>query len=108
MHLFGPPNEDAISGHPLSSRGLYAGGVFRVDQSSLVRELGRMNSVYSGHDPKVFDTFSHFIFTFHDSTFECVAESMDCSIENVGLDEEQLRTLQLFRACPRGKRPWLR
>ena len=108
MHLFGPPNEDAISGHPLSGRGLYPGGAFRVDHSSLIRHLARMNSVRPEHSSKTFDFLSHFIFTFHDSTFECVAESIDFSSENVRLQEEHLRTLQLFRECPRGGKPWLK
>jgi hypothetical protein len=97
MHVFGPPNEEAISGHPLSRRGLYPGGAFRVDHSSLVRRLERMNSVHRNHDPRVFDALSHYVFTFHDSTFECVADSFESTIQNVGLDEEHVRTLRLFR-----------
>jgi hypothetical protein len=40
---------------------------------------------------------THYILTFHDSTFECVAESLEPAIEQVGLDEEYLRTLEYFR-----------
>ena len=98
MHLFGPPNEDSISAHPLSSRGLYPCGAFRVERSSLVRHLERMNSVDESHDPKRFDLLNHYIFTFHDSTFECVAASFESTIEQVGLDEEDVRTFQLFKS----------
>lgn len=108
MHFFGPPNIDAISGHPLSGRGLHGGSAFRIDRSSLVRRLERMNSVHPRHDPKMFDSLLHFIFTFHDATFECVAESLDYSVEHVGLHAEHLRTLQLFKEQPRGGKPWLR
>jgi hypothetical protein len=97
MHLFGPPDEDAIAGHPLSGRGLYPCGVFRVDHSSLVRCLERMNAVQPTHDPRRFEALVHYIFTFHDSTFECVAESLESTIEHVGLDEEYSRTLQFLR-----------
>jgi len=38
----------------------------------------------------------------------CVAESLDFSVENVGLNEEHLRTLHLFKESPRGGKPWLR
>jgi hypothetical protein len=31
-NLFGPPNDEAIAGHPLSDRGLYPFGVFQVDR----------------------------------------------------------------------------
>jgi hypothetical protein len=68
-----------------------------VEQSSLVRRLERMNSVHEYHDPKRFWALTHYIFTFKDSTFECVASSFDCKIEHVGLDEENFRALQLFR-----------
>jgi hypothetical protein len=33
----------------------------------------------------------------HDSTFECVAESVEHAIEQVGLDEEHSRTLEYLR-----------
>lgn len=107
MHIFGPPNEEAISGHPLSSRGLYPCGAFRVDRSSLVRQLERRNSVHRRHDPKMFDALTHYIFTFHDSTFECVAQAYDFTVENVGLDEEYSRTLESFRDQKRQGKPWL-
>ena len=97
MHTFGPPDEEAIAGHPLSDRGLYPCGAFRVDHSSLVRTLRRMNSVHRGHDPTTLGALTHYIFTFHDSTFECVADSFESTVENVGWDEEHARTLQLFR-----------
>lgn len=39
MHFFGPPNDEALAGHPLSCRGLRPYGVYRVDHSSLIRRL---------------------------------------------------------------------
>jgi hypothetical protein len=108
MHRFGPPNEDAFSGHPLANRGLRSSGAFRVDNSSLVRQLERMNSVHNRHDPKRFQILKHYIFTFHYSTFECVAESFDSRIEHVGLDEEHARTLKLLKGRAAHTRPWLR
>lgn len=81
FHQFGPPNEEAIAGHPLASRGLYPCGVFQVKHSSLVQELERRNRVHQYHDPQRFDDLSHYIFTFHDSTFECVAESILARVE---------------------------
>ncbi len=42
-----------------------------------VRTVGleRMNSVHPHNRPERFWQLSHFVFAFHDSTFECVAES---------------------------------
>lgn len=74
VHKFGPPNDEAISGHPLYKKGLKPYRVFKVLFSSWIAELEKMNSVHPYHDKKRFDDLSHFIFGFKDSTFECVAE----------------------------------
>jgi len=99
FHMFGPPNVETFDGHPLANQGLHPYGVFRVEKSSLIRSLERMNSVHEHHNPATFDAMTHYIFSFHDSTFECVAESMEAAIEQVGLDEEHLRTLEYFRSA---------
>jgi len=75
--FFGAPNDEAMNGHPLYSRGLKAYSVFEVSNSSWVRYLEKMNSVHTMHDPKRFWERRHFIFTFHDSTFECVAKGFE-------------------------------
>ena len=80
VHYFGPPNDEAFSGHPLSERGLRPYGAFEVLSSSWIRALERMNSVHPYHRPEHFAECRHFILTFHDSIFECVAHSF--SVEN--------------------------
>lgn len=72
-HIFGPPNDEAFEGHPLASRGLHPYGAFRVHASSWIRALERMNAVHPAHRPEHFGRYSHFVLSFHDSTFECVA-----------------------------------
>jgi len=74
-HLFGPPNDEAFRGHPLASRGLKPYSAWEVRHSSWLRALERMNAVHPYHKPGMFESYRHFIFAFHDSTFECVAES---------------------------------
>jgi hypothetical protein len=74
-HMFGPPNDEAFNGHPLESRGLRPYSVYEIRHSSWIRCLERMNSVHPHHESKVFDVYKHFIFAFHDTTFECVARS---------------------------------
>ena len=79
-HMFGPPNDEAFSGHPLAARGLTPYSVFEVDGSSWVKTLERMNSVHPYHRPERFAAFKHFIFSFHDNTFECIAEAFSVSL----------------------------
>jgi len=76
-HMFGPPNDEAFAGHPLATRGLRPYAVFRIDRSSWMRKLERMNSVHPGHRPDNFWKRQHLVFAFHDSTFECVCEGFE-------------------------------
>ena len=80
-HVLGPPNDEAFSGHPLSDRGLEPYGSFEVQDSSWIRMLERMNRVHPYHDRHGFlEGKRHFVVSFHDSTFECIARgySVEC------------------------------
>jgi hypothetical protein len=73
-HFFGPPNDEAFHGHPLSDRDLGYYGAFEVIDSSWIRKLEQMNSVHPRHSRDWFmEGKRHFVFTFHDNTFECIA-----------------------------------
>jgi len=73
-HIFGPPNDEAFGGHPLAERGLRPYGAFEVEGSSWLSALERMNSVHPYHRPERFKKYRHFVLSFHDTTFECIAE----------------------------------
>jgi hypothetical protein len=79
-HFFGPPNDEAIDGHPLARRGLHWDGCFEVIDSSWIRRLERMNRVHPRHSPKRFEADRHFVITFHDSTFECIADAAEAEL----------------------------
>jgi hypothetical protein len=78
--MFGPPNDEAFEGHPLAERGLLPYRAFTVESSSWVRRLERMNAVHPQHRRETFDALVHYVFAFHDSTFECVAESYRATV----------------------------
>jgi hypothetical protein len=70
---FGLPNDEALGGHPLAERGLEFYSVHEIAHSSLIETLERRNSVHPNHDREKFLLGTkHYIFTFHDSTLECV------------------------------------
>lgn len=72
--MFGPPNDEAFHGHPLASRGLQPYGAYVIAESSWLCQLERMNAVHRRHDPAAFMGHRmHFVLSFHDSTFECIA-----------------------------------
>ena len=75
--MLGMPNDEALPGHPLWQRGLQYLAVFRVEGSSWTRRLEQINSVHEQHDKDEFLRASHYIFAFHDSTFECVSRACE-------------------------------
>jgi hypothetical protein len=71
----GDPNDEVFDGHPLNGRGLEAYGAQRVVNSRWLKELERINSVHRCYRPEYWRDLTHFVFWFHDSTFECIARS---------------------------------
>ncbi|UVK46038.1 hypothetical protein BPNPMPFG_001637 [Mesorhizobium sp. AR07] len=71
---FGPPNDEAISGHRLYALGLRPYEGFEVINSSWIASLEKANRV-----PDLFSGYRHFILTFHDSTLEFIAKDFSTS-----------------------------
>lgn len=71
----GSPNDEVFRGHPLYGKGFEGYRPLQVMNSRWTRELETINSVHQYYDPKHWEELSHFIFGFHDCTFECVARS---------------------------------
>jgi hypothetical protein len=80
IHLFGAPNDEALAGHPLYERGLSFCAAFEVRGSSWIRSLERTNRVHRMHNAARFVAYRYFIITFHDTTFECVAQGFTTSM----------------------------
>jgi hypothetical protein len=74
VHYFGPPNHETLHAHPLAAFGLSHSGVFEVRNSRWIEELRTMQRGHPRHDDARFNRLRHFIWTFHDTTFECLAE----------------------------------
>ena len=66
FHRLGPPGDNDLEIHPLASQGLLGHSVHEVVNSSLAAEIAELVSA-AGLAPR------HFVVTFQDSTFECVA-----------------------------------
>jgi hypothetical protein len=98
--LFGPPSDEAFKGHPLSARGLEPYSAMEVKSSSWIRRLERMNSVHPNHRPMHFRTYRHFVFAFHDSTFECVAKDLDVTLLRGSMNGALERMSAMLNAGP--------
>lgn len=85
---FGAPNDESLDRHRLYGKGLDYYTPFIVRNSSMISTL---NTLYQ---LKCIEQLSHYIFPFHDSTFECVAldyevEVVNDTMRNVMLDVNQ-------------------
>jgi hypothetical protein len=65
FHQFGPPNAEGLYAHPLAERGLQADAAHEIMNSSLVTDAWGPDAAEDGR--------RHFVLTFQDSTYECVA-----------------------------------
>lgn len=71
---FGLPNDEALRGHPLHGRGLDFYSIGEVLNFRWAREAERQNRVaFPNARPW---GVRHFVLTFHDSTFECLASGL--------------------------------
>jgi hypothetical protein len=91
----GSPNDEVFGGHPLHGRGMEGYTAQRVVNSRWLAELEAVNRVHSGYDPAFWRKRHHHVLWFHDTTFECVAESFA-----VELYRDTMTGL-LARACQR-------
>jgi hypothetical protein len=69
----GVPSNETLAGHPYFAAGLESYSFYEVEDSDLIRQLMLVQSVHPYYDPTKWSKYKHFIITFHDSTFECVA-----------------------------------
>jgi hypothetical protein len=71
--IFGHPNDEVLQSHPLMKKGLEYYSVHRIENSSRLLALEKSNSVHHRHNAESYlKNKRHYIFTFHDSTLECV------------------------------------
>lgn len=86
---FGEPDENAIMKHSLLGCGFDGFTPSEVINSNWIEEIKERASAHEAFDPDRFDG-RHFLFPFHDSTFECVASSFDA----VEVEEDYRTTIR--------------
>lgn len=73
-HTFGSPSNETIGAHPCYPLGLSYSAFYEVKNSYMLKEAETIRKSHPRFDPNDFKKSRHFILTFHDNTFECVAE----------------------------------
>jgi hypothetical protein len=71
----GSPNDEVFHGHPLHGKGMDGYTAQKVVSSRWLAELEAVNKVHRYYDADSWRKRNHYVFWFHDSTFECIAES---------------------------------
>lgn len=78
---FGYPNDEARSGIPQYRDLSY--GIYEVRDSSWVADLLRVNRFqFPNTSDEWIKRNRHFLFTFHDDTFECIARGLELEVVN--------------------------
>ncbi len=92
--MMGTPNDEVYHGHPLYGRGFEGYKPLLVKNSQWIRELMEINSVHRDFKPDRWSGRKHYIFGFHDCTFECVASSYSLTLSNRPIWEVAAHELQ--------------
>ncbi|MBG6130326.1 hypothetical protein IWQ47_001591 [Aquimarina sp. EL_43] len=71
----GSPNDEVFEGHPLYGKGLEFYAPLQIINSNWIKEIKKINSIHTNHNADNWKSAKHFFFGFHDSTFECIADS---------------------------------
>lgn len=73
---FGGPSDETLHGHRLWDKGLELYFWHEVIASRWIETRAHEDAVHDQHRPAVFARLRHFIVTFHDETFECLARDV--------------------------------
>ena len=93
-HKFGSPNDETLIGHPLYKEGLIPYTAQYLDTSSWIDELAKTDSIHPYHVPSKFKQYKHYIFSFHDNTFECIAKGYSMKYQYRDLYDVTVSILQ--------------
>lgn len=83
-HKFGIPGNETINGHPYYQLGLGPYGFFELVGSDYIKFYKAISEVHERFDAARWESYRHFIVTFHDTMFECIAT--DYEVHNIPLE----------------------
>lgn len=76
-YSFGFPNDEMINQHPYSKLGLESYSFYELDGSDYIETLEKIGKKHSYYNAMRWKKFKHYILTFHDNMFECIAEDFE-------------------------------
>jgi hypothetical protein len=83
----GTPNEDVLHSHPLFEKGLKPYTAQIIRNSKWREELESINQAHSDYNSEFWRSLNHYVFWFHDETFECIAKSYEVELFQKSIEE---------------------
>lgn len=84
-YSFGIPGDETIHGHPYSKLGMESYSFYELKNSDLIKSLQDIDQVHPQYNLKKWKMYKHYILTFHDNMFECIAQGFEIREENTSL-----------------------
>lgn len=75
---FGLPNDEALNLHKYFHLGLKPYSFFELQDSDWFNEI----NIFNNWDVNRWEDYKHYIITFHDNTFECIAKNFEFKKES--------------------------
>lgn len=84
-YTFGLPGEETVHGHSYNSLGMESFSFYELRNSDFIKSLQEIEKVHPYYNSEKWNKYKHYILTFHDNMFECIAESFEIREENNSL-----------------------
>lgn len=84
-YTFGLPGDETIHGHPYSKLGMKSYSFYELRNSDLIKSLQEIEKVHPYYNPDKWKIYKHYILTFHDNMFECIARDFEIREDNKSL-----------------------
>ena len=93
----GGPNDKVLHGHPLWGRGLSYYSAHVIAHSHWLAEAENINKVHRHYNPDRWKTRKHYLLSFKDETFECLASGYTIEVFRESLEQvAQIAQSRLF------------
>ncbi len=84
-HTFGMPGDETFRGYRYYAVGMRPYSFYELNVPDWIEELQAIDRAHPRFNPDKWPQYKHYIITFHDSMFECVAQGFEIREENASL-----------------------
>lgn len=103
-YTFGSPGNETIEGHPYSRLGMSSYSFYELRNSDLIKSLQEIDNIHPNANHGKWKSYKHYILTFHDNMFECVAKSFE--VQNSSVRERALTAVKALSSRHQNPTPF--